>query len=120
MAVFEVPTRQKADLLFEAPAALVGAGDEVCLPVREVRGYAFVNLLLESDQPFSVRAEQGCACDPSAMRASTTLPSSPHPSGHVLCSRVLPCGTHMRLCVRNTGPSAQSRLVLCGTGVPQP
>lgn len=117
---FIIPTRQKADRLFESDEPL-GPGEEVCLDARTVAGYDQIRILATADQPFRVRVQEGCSCE-GPFGVTTTLTSVPGSVAgtHVLCESVQPCGSHMVLCPANTGPSVMTSFSLCGEGIPQP
>jgi hypothetical protein len=117
-AIFSIPTRQKADRLFESHGPLP-AGGSVVLGPAEVAGYSHVSLLAFSDQPFGITVEEACGCEGTFVETATLL-SAPGLDGQQrVCARLLPCGTHMRIGAGNLGPGA-AVFELCGLGVPQP
>lgn len=114
---FAIATRQKADILFGPIRTPIPGGGSIGLPVREVAGYARVNFLGISAQPFTLLVEEANAADGDWSETETFVSVLDPVSGlQKVCEMVFPCGTFMRLTVTNTGLIAG--ISLLGSGLP--
>lgn len=114
---FNIATRQKADILFGPIKTPLAGGGIIILPVRAVAGYARVNFLALSVQPFTLLIEEANAADGEFSETETFVSVLDAVSGlQKVCEMVFPCGTFMRLTVTNTGLVAG--ISLCVSGLP--
>jgi hypothetical protein len=101
---FKIATRQKADLLFSAPATPVAASDIAVWGVRKVLGYGRVSILAMGAQPFTILIEE--ATSPIGPFVQTAaLPSSVDTATGLekVCDLIVPCGLYMRASLQNDG-----------------
>lgn len=115
-----IATRQRSELLFEAPPPPLGAGACVTLPVRLVEGFSAIGFFGVSDQPFTVSIEESCsAAGPFSVTQVLTSALDPVSGLQVVCDRVAPCAPHMQVTICNTGLAPATILDVCGTGIPK-
>src|SRR5262245_17198886 len=117
---FVIPTRQKADLLFESVLPLAG-GTSFVSNVARVDGYAQIAILAVSDQPFGITVEEACVVAPDGtgrfVQTQGTLMSTLVGGQQQVCTRIQPCGTFMRMTLGNLG-GAMTFLSFCAQGIP--
>lgn len=115
---FIIPTRQKADRLFESKA-LILAGGTFTSPVRRVEGYSLIKFLASSPQSFTLRIQE--AVNPKGPwvethRFNSTL--SGDGINQFSCEDVPPCGVFMRVFVDNTSGVNMASFQFLGLGHP--
>lgn len=114
---FSIATRQKADLLFGPIPDVIGAAANVVLGVRDVLGYARINFLATSAQPFTILVEEACLSAGPFTETVTFSSVTDAGSGlEKVLEQVVPCGSFMRVTVTNAG--APATVSLCGAGLP--
>lgn len=122
-AEFTIPTRQKADVLFESSTPL-GVGDSFTSDVKRVSGYAQISILAISDQPFGINVEEACVVDINGVgnfvQTGTTLMSSAVGGQQVICTRIQPFGNFMKMVLGNLGPGDMTSLSFSAQGIPLP
>jgi len=118
-AGFQVPTRQKTDMLFNSTVPLA-AGDSQVFDVRLILGYSSVSVLAFSNQAFSVHLEEACMPEGPFVRTAT-LTSAVGPDGkQLICDRIPPCGIYGRMVLENTSAFPQTSMTFCAIGIPVP
>jgi hypothetical protein len=114
---FEIPTRQKGDLLFQRDEPIT-TPSTIRLPIRLVAGYAAIAFFGVSDAPFDVRPREACSENGPFVQTGS-FSSSLVGSDQRACERVFQCGTHMEIDLVRTG-APQTRLSFCAIGIPMP
>ena len=130
-----IATRQLTERLFERSTPL-GAGEVTDPAPRLVAGYDAIAILAVGSAVFEVSVEQACqvpggqqgpqgAFGPVPLlgpftetnRFTAVLDAT---SGlFVVCQRVKPCGSHMRVILDNSGGAAQTTTSFCAYGIPE-
>lgn len=122
MGNFEIPTRQKADLLFSTAEPL-GIGDFFISPVRRVSGYAEIPVFALADQPFTIQVEEATDVeeDGSGNFVQTqTLTAVAVGPLWLVCERIRPCGSYMQMTLGNLGGAGMTSLNFSVQGLPLP
>jgi hypothetical protein len=115
-SVETIETRQEAERLFVLDAP-IAAGGSITLDVRKVAGYGVVAFLGISDRALSIVVEEANE-EEGPFVVVATLTSSVVGSNDVICSRVEPCGSFMKITVSNPSGTDQTRMDLVGLGIP--
>lgn len=118
----EIPTRQKADLLFSTEIPLI-VGDFFIAPVRRVAGYAEIPVFALSDQPFTIQVEEATDVeeDGSGNFVQTqTLTAVAVGPLWLVCQRIRPCGSFMQMTLGNMGVTDMGSLNFAVQGLPLP
>lgn len=112
---FIVPTRQKAEALFQSSVPIASAGSFKS-DAKLVMGYATASIFAVSDQSFQVVVLE--SCDPEGPFAVTqTFTSSANGSSQAVSQRFAPFGEYMKLIVSPIGPG-MGEFDLLGQGIP--
>jgi len=120
---FVIPTRQKADVLFQStkPLARFAFYDS---PVAEVSGYARVIILAASDQSFGLNIEEAVSVTPAGVgnfvQTDNTILATLVGSNWQIATSVLAFGKYMKMIVGNLGGGAQSFFNFMAKGIPLP
>lgn len=114
-----IATRQLTEQLFGSPSSPVPGLGSFTTDIRETAGYGAVLVLAAATQPFQIVVFEACSLLAS-FGATQTLASVLDPiSGlNIVCTRVRPCGSFMKLEFDNLGGSP-TLPTLCGTGLPE-
>ena len=132
-----IATRQLTERMFERSTPL-GAGEVTDPSPRLVSGYDAIAILAIGSAVFEVAVEQACEIPGVQGVQGPSNPFGPVPllgpftetnrftavldaaSGlFVVCQRVKPCGTHMRIILDNSGGGAQTTTSFCSYGIPE-
>lgn len=122
MPTFIIPTRQKADGLFETSEPLL-TGGVFLSDVAEVSGYAKVSFFASSDQPFGLNVEEAVSVkvDGSGNFVQTDPTFLATLAGGIwsVTARIQTFGRFMKVVLGNLGAD-MSFLSFQGRGVPLP
>ena len=113
---FEIPTRQKNDVLFETKAPLL-SGTRT-LSIKRVDGYGSLAVFATASAAFELRVSE--ACESTGPLAQTdVLPSVLGGGEETVCEHIIACGPFMQVEVVPT-PGPLAELEVCIQGVPVP
>ena len=111
---FEIPTRQKSDVLFRTRAALP-SGTRT-LAVMRVEGYSEIEFFGVGSGVFTASIQEACTSDGPFVQ-TTLITSSASAGEQRICERYLHCGVFMRVVIAGAPLTA---LEFCGQGIPLP
>jgi len=121
--LFVIPTRQKADILFQStvPLPRFGFYDS---PVMEVSGYARIVILAVSNLSFGLNIEEAVSVTPLGVgdfvQTDSTILAAAVGGNFQIATSVLAFGRYMKMIVGNMGPGAQSFFNFIAKGIPLP
>jgi hypothetical protein len=118
---FSIPTRQKADPLFESSVPIQN-GSSLATDVKRVSGYAQVSIFALSDQPFTIVVEEAAVVksDGTGNFAQTqaTIASATVAGQEQVVTRIQPFGNFMKMTLANASGSNQTFLSFLAQGLP--
>ncbi len=113
---FEIPTRQKSDILFSTKTPLL-SGTRI-LNAMKVAGYGTISFFATANAVFELRIFEACASG-GPFAQTQVLTSVLRAGEQVVCEHAIACGVFMRVEIVPT-PGPLTALEVCGQGVPVP
>lgn len=110
-------TRQRTDLLWDSQD-LLGAGGTFSGAVRLVAGYGGINFFISSNLSFRLRIQEGpTSSGPWTETDRIASALNDAADAQIICQRIVPCGSYMRIFVDNLGGLTQTSFVVHGLGI---
>lgn len=118
---FSIPTRQKADPLFESEDP-INDGASFTTEVKRVSGYAQIAIFALSDQAFSITVEEAAVVNPDGTgnfaQTQPTIASVLVAGQEQIVTRITPFANYMKMTLANGSGANQTFMSFLAQGIP--